>query len=264
MRNESPSPKPQLSRTPEDAERAHQQRRSGDSVASDLQIAGLVPLSTVDWPGILSAAVFCQGCPWNCEYCHNPSLIDCATPGIVGWDDVDELLDRRRGLLDAVVFTGGEATRQEALLPAMRNVRERGFKIGLHTAGAYPRRLSALTDVVDWVGLDIKALPSDYGAVAGSDSGGSKAWESLDILVSAGVDLEVRLTLAPDSAPARTALEIARAVHDRGAQVFALQNARTDGTRENFAKRSREGWDATWKRICAEVSEVNFSELRVR
>ena len=27
--------------------------------APDLQIAGLVPLSTVDWPGRLAATVFC-------------------------------------------------------------------------------------------------------------------------------------------------------------------------------------------------------------
>ena len=34
--------------------------------ADALVIAGLVPMSTVDWPDHLSATVFTQGCPWNC------------------------------------------------------------------------------------------------------------------------------------------------------------------------------------------------------
>jgi len=31
--------------------------------ADDLVIAGLVPMSTVDWPDHLTATVFLQGCP---------------------------------------------------------------------------------------------------------------------------------------------------------------------------------------------------------
>ena len=51
--------------------------------AVDLQIAGLVPLSTVDWPGRLAATVFCQGCPWRCTYCHNTAILDTTVPGAV-------------------------------------------------------------------------------------------------------------------------------------------------------------------------------------
>nr|NLD41558.1 anaerobic ribonucleoside-triphosphate reductase activating protein [Actinomycetales bacterium] len=131
------------------------------AAAEDLQIAGLVPLSTVDWPGRLSAVVFTQGCPWDCGYCQNAALIDCELPGIVDWAGVVDLLGRRHGLLDAVVFSGGEATRQNSLGPAMAEVREMGFEVALHTAGAYPRRLAEVLPLVDWVGLDIKALPED-------------------------------------------------------------------------------------------------------
>src|SRR5665648_131400 len=113
-------------------------------------------------PGMLVATVFCQGCPWNCGYCHNPGLRDCDVPSVVEWAAVEALLARRSGLLDGVVFTGGEATRQGALAPAMRRVREFEFAVGLHTGGAYPRRLAELLPLVDWVGLDIKALPDDY------------------------------------------------------------------------------------------------------
>src|SRR5690625_1982067 len=88
--------------------------------AADLQIAGLVPLSSVDWPGRLVATVFCQGCPWSCTYCHNTAILDPRTPGAVPWTQLEQLLTRRHGLLDGVVFSGGEATMQPALVSAAR------------------------------------------------------------------------------------------------------------------------------------------------
>ena len=137
--------------------------------ADALVIAGLVPMSTVDWPDHLSATVFTQGCPWNCFYCHNQALIPARTPGQVAWEEVRALLRRRRGLLDGVVLTGGEALRQDALADAAREVIDMGFQVGLHTAGPYPRRLHDMIEagLVEWVGLDIKALPEHYGQVVG-------------------------------------------------------------------------------------------------
>jgi pyruvate formate lyase activating enzyme len=118
--------------------------RTARIAASDLQIAGLVPLSTVDWPGRLTATVFCQGCPWSCTYCHNTAILDPAVPGAVPFAALEELCARRHGLLDGVVFSGGEATAQHALVPAARQVRAAGFAVGLHTGGAYPSRLRTL------------------------------------------------------------------------------------------------------------------------
>lgn len=135
--------------------------------ADGLAIADLTPLSTCDWSGRLVATAFLQGCPWRCGYCHNPDLLDPGIAGRVPWARVRDLLRRRRGLIDAVVFAGGEPTRQAALACAVDEVRAAGFAVGLHTAGAYPSRLAGLLPQLDWVGLDIKALPEQYGAVTG-------------------------------------------------------------------------------------------------
>ena len=87
---------------------------------SPLNVGGLTPFSTTDYPGMLAAVVFCQGCPWRCDYCHNPHLLPRKHPGGVEWSQVRDLLLRRQGLLDAVVFSGGEPTLQKELLGAIQ------------------------------------------------------------------------------------------------------------------------------------------------
>lgn len=125
--------------------------------SAELRVGGLVPLSTCDWPGQLAATLFCQGCPWDCPYCHNPHLREIRAGETLVWRDLMTWLESRRGLLDGVVFSGGEPTLQAALPDAVREVRRLGFRIGLHTAGPYPKRLATLLPWLDWVGFDVKA-----------------------------------------------------------------------------------------------------------
>ena len=222
-------------------------------------------MSTVDWPDHLTATVFLQGCPWNCFYCHNQALIPTRTPGAVAWDEVRALLGRRRGLLDGVVFTGGEALRQDALADAAREVVEAGFRVGLHTAGAYPRRLRDLLDsgLISWVGLDVKALPEHYEAVVGRPSGGAKAWESLRVLLEAEVPFEVRTTVVPGDVTADDAVEVARRVHAAGARVYALQQARAEGTSGEFDVVAP-GWDGMCERMAERIEALGWDRFTYR
>ncbi|MCW5953832.1 MAG: anaerobic ribonucleoside-triphosphate reductase activating protein, partial [Propionibacteriaceae bacterium] len=193
-------------------------------------------LSTCDWPGKLAATVFLQGCPWRCTYCHNPALLDPTAPGQVPWQQVRELLARRRGLLDGLVFSGGEPTRQPGLPAAMDEVREQGFGVGLHTGGAYPRRLAALLPLVAWVGLDVKALPEQYQRITGVPRSGSAALESLRLVVASGVDHEVRITVDPTVHSAGHVEELVGLIRREGARQVVLQEARPDGTRPEYAE----------------------------
>lgn len=122
-----------------------------------LHVGGFVPFTSTDYPDALSAVVFCQGCPWRCGYCHNPHLIPARADVHHDFDAILAWLASRRGLLDAVVFSGGEPTAQPGLVHAMQQVRRLGFLVGLHTSGAYPRRLADALPLTDWVGLDVKA-----------------------------------------------------------------------------------------------------------
>lgn len=167
------------------------------TAADQLVVGGLTPMTTVDYPDRLSAVVFCQGCPLRCRYCHNPELMPRRSDEQIAWPEVLSFLQQRRGLLDAVVFSGGEPTLQRALPQAISEVRALGYEVGLHTAGIYPERLKQLLPLLDWVGLDIKALPEDYPHLTGMRASGHLAWRSAEILVASGISHELRTTHHP-------------------------------------------------------------------
>ena len=194
--------------------------------AERLRIGGFVPLTTIDYPGELAAVIFLQGCPWRCRYCQNGALIDPSATPVIAWSKIREFLERRRGLLDAVVFSGGEPTLQSALPAAMSEVRGLGFKVGLHTAGSAPKRLARLLPVLDWVALDIKALPEDYPTITGIPRSGAAAWQSLSLVLASGVPLEVRTTAMPHWTAPDLATLAAR-LAQQGVRRYAVQACET-------------------------------------
>ncbi len=195
----------------------------------NLTIAGLARLSVCDWPGRLVATVFLQGCPWQCRYCHNPALIAFETAAEVEWGEVWAHLLARRGLLDAVVFSGGEPTAQAGLGAAAATVRELGYQVGLHTGGAYPKRLASLLPELDWVGLDIKGLPEEYPAITGVGTSGKRAWAALESVLAAGVAFEVRTTVDPRFHTAAGLVDLIATLQAEGVSQLVLQEVRLPG-----------------------------------
>lgn len=196
------------------------------------RVGGIVPFTTTDFPGRLAAVLFMQGCPWRCAYCHNPHLIPALSDTGArehDWQGVLRWLATRRRLLDGVVFSGGEPTAQPAIIDAVLDVRALGFQTGLHTAGAYPRRLHSLLPHLDWVGLDVKAPRAGYEAVTAVAGGGVAAFESLDLVVRSGLEHEVRTTVHPVLTPPALLKILARELAASGVANWVLQRFRADG-----------------------------------
>ncbi|MFO1315832.1 MAG: anaerobic ribonucleoside-triphosphate reductase activating protein [Burkholderiales bacterium] len=194
-----------------------------------LRVGGFVPFTATDYPDALAAVVFCQGCPWICAYCHNPHLRPARGEDEHDFARIVDWLGTRRGLLDAVVFSGGEPTAQAALAGALETVRGLGYAIGLHTGGAYPRRLAQVLPQVDWVGLDVKAPGAHYASVTGVTDSGNAALASLDLVLAAGVGYEVRTTIHPDVSPPDVLERLARELAARGISRWILQPFRPTG-----------------------------------
>jgi anaerobic ribonucleoside-triphosphate reductase activating protein len=211
------------------------QRHSACQRTRSLRVAGLSRFSSVDYPGLLAAVVFVPGCPWRCGYCHNPALQQRAQlpDGEMAWGEVLSWLHGRRGLLDAVVFSGGEPTLDPGLPGAIAQVRELGYRVGLHTSGMAPARLQALLPLVDWVGLDIKAplqSGADWTRITGARQAQLAVRRSLHAVVASGRDFECRTTAHPalldDAALLRVGDELAAA----GVSRWVVQIARETGT----------------------------------
>jgi pyruvate formate lyase activating enzyme len=199
------------------------------AVTARLRVGGLVPFTTTDYPGALAAVVFCQGCPWKCGYCHNPHLLPARGETEDSFERILDWLALRRGLLDAVVFSGGEPTAQAELSSAIDVVRAMGFRIGLHTAGVYPRRLASLLARVDWIGLDIKAPASDYDCITGAPGSGRTALASLDLVCGGAIAYEVRTTVHPVLTPPAALERLAGELASRGIRRWVLQTFRATG-----------------------------------
>ena len=202
----------------------------------EVRLGGLTPYTSIDYPGQLSAVVFVQGCPWRCGYCHNPHLQPRRRPAALRWSEVLHFLRQRTGLLDAVVFSGGEPTLDPALPAAIDEVRALGFKIGLHSAGIHPQRLQAVLPRVDWVGLDIKAPLADAAGLArvtGLQGSASPVRRSLAALVqhalTRDLPFECRTTAHPALLADAALLAVADEMVAAGVSRWVLQIARTQG-----------------------------------
>lgn len=196
-----------------------------------LRIGGIVPFSTVDWPGKLACVAFLAGCPWKCPYCQNHEL-QSPEAASMGAEELFALLEARRGLLDGVVFSGGEPLAQPDVIEAMTKARELGFLVGLHSCGAYPERLGEALSLglLDWVGLDVKAPWDAYDALTQGRESGEATRASLEALLAAGVPFEARTTWHPSLLSADDIMAIARELASRGVARWAVQAYRSLGT----------------------------------
>ena len=100
-------------------------------------ITGFQKSTLLDYPGKVACLIFTYGCNLRCEYCHNPELViqPCVKHNVVKEESIFSFLKDRRGLLDAVVITGGEPTLQSDLIPFIKKVKKLGYLIKLDTNG---------------------------------------------------------------------------------------------------------------------------------
>src|SRR5690606_28210694 len=82
---------------------------------------------------------------------------------------------------------------------------------------------------LDWVGLDMKALPQRYDAITATPGSGTRAWAGLEVLLAHGTDYECRTTWHAGLFDVDELLHLAQALAARGVRRWALQECRTPG-----------------------------------
>ena len=193
-----------------------------------IRIGGIEKFSIVDFPNKMSAVVFMQGCPWRCPFCHNVQLQDVNADTNIVWHKFIDFLEARKGMLDAVVFSGGEPLVQKGLIDAIKDVKALGYEVGLHTGGYRPDYFREVIEFVDWVGFDIKAplVAERYKEVTGGVADVEKVKESLNILIDSKKCFECRTTCDPRFLSIDDLYEIANTLKILGVKEYYLQKYR--------------------------------------
>lgn len=197
-----------------------------------LPIHGLSPFTMLDFPDHTACIVWMAGCNMRCGYCHNPDLV--MGKGQLNVEDVMAFLRKRQGLLDGVVFTGGEASIWPGLPGMMRLVKNMGFAVKLDTNGTRPECVAEFLEhgLVDYVALDYKAPPEKFRAVTGIDKFALFA-RSLDMLCNrSDIALEVRTTVHTALMGEKDINAIIADLDARGySGTYYIQNFRADNAR---------------------------------
>ncbi|MBO6281349.1 MAG: anaerobic ribonucleoside-triphosphate reductase activating protein [Alphaproteobacteria bacterium] len=193
-----------------------------------INIGDIEKFSIVDWPNKIAVVAFLQGCPWRCPFCYNQSLQDFKVEGNASWDNLLHLLEHRKGVVDGVVFSGGEPLMQANLAEAMEIVHNMGFEVGMHTGGYNPEALEKVISKLSWIGFDIKApFETDkYKKITGGFGDVEKIKQSLDIVIKSGVNFECRTTCDPRFLDIEDIYQLADTLSDLGVKEYHIQKYR--------------------------------------
>ena len=159
-------------------------------------IGGLQKMTLLDYAGKVACIVFTHGCNFRCPYCHNAPLVTDA-PDHFDEDELFAFLEKRRGILDGVVVSGGEPTLQKDIIPFLERIKALGYSLKLDTNGTNPALLREIVKrgLCDYVAMDIKNSREKYSLSAGCEVDIKAIEESVCILLRGEVDYEFRTTV---------------------------------------------------------------------
>lgn len=200
----------------------------------DITLGGLQRNSLIDYPGHIASVLFLNGCNFRCPYCHNPELVNPhPSKDTQTLSDALAFLSQRRGQIEGVVVSGGEPLMTTALPSLMEKIKEMGFQIKLDTNGSFPQRLGPLIEagLVDYVAMDIKSAPDQYGRLPGLNCPPAAIHKSIAIIRDASLPHEFRTTCVK---PYVDDTQIRALCHSiEGASRLALQTCRPDKVLDN-------------------------------
>ena len=164
-----------------------------------MNIGGFNKLTMLDFPGVVSAIIFTQGCNFACPYCHNPGLIP--VRGEVDLTPVDEsevfaYLQKRQGILSGVVITGGEPTIHSELQGFIERIKNLKYKVKFDTNGSNPAKLQKLInlELLDYIAMDLKAPLTAYSPFTTNQKIIKQLQQSINIIKDSGLSHEFRTT----------------------------------------------------------------------
>lgn len=188
-----------------------------------MDFVGIDKFSLLDFEDRISCVLFCKPCNYRCPFCHNgTTVLEAET--VIPFEDILEYLQSRKGLIDAVVVSGGEPTLMPDLKEKIIKLKELGFLIKLDTNGTNPEVVKDLYEnhLIDYVAMDIKNSFVKYAMTVGVKNAFlDKISQTIKFLMTSGIDYEFRTTLIDEFHNEQDMRDIAETI--KGAKRLYLQ-----------------------------------------
>ena len=225
-------------------------------------IDGFQKVTLLDFPNTVSCIVFTKGCNYRCPFCYNsPLVLDKTEKLNYTEEEIIKYLDKRKGLIDGVVISGGEPTLQKNLIDFISKIKKMNFKVKLDTNGTNPNVLKNLLDngLLDYVAMDIKNSFDKYEMTVGLrrtylDS----IKESIKILKESNIDYEFRTTIVKEFHTISDLKEILKYID--GSRYF-IQNFQDN---ENVLKRGLHSFSNDELHIINNELKNEFANFKIR
>lgn len=186
---------------------------------------GMEKLSLVDYDDKVACILFKNGCNFRCPYCHNSSLVIDTNDNLeIPFSEILDYLEKRKGIIDAVVISGGEPTLDPALKDEIIEIKKLGYLVKLDTNGTHPEVIRELLEenLLDFVAMDIKNSFVKYPLTVGlKQIEEDKILKSIALLKNSNIDYEFRTTLILEFHDEVSMLEIGEML--KGAKKLFLQ-----------------------------------------
>lgn len=185
-------------------------------------IRKIEPVTTIDFPGVISALVYTVGCDMSCAYCYNYSLFKPEPTDMTAEEALEEIKNNK--LINGVAITGGEPTIHFDLPYFIKCIKDLGLKVKLDTNGTNPKMLNICLPYVDYVAMDVKTDLKHYHLL------GYRYPENIQLSImylrESGIPHEFRITCVEPFVNHRNIETIGRMVE--GARKVYLQKVRLE------------------------------------
>ncbi len=190
------------------------------------RISSFQSLATLDGPGV-RFAVFFQGCPLRCGYCHNPETWEKNGGELYTAEEIFRRILRYRsyfGREGGVTLSGGEVLLQPAFATEILTLcKEAGIHTCIDTSGCIiTPEVRALLAVTDRVLLDIKFTTDEaYRTYVGCSLSTPLAF--LELLKEMQIPTTLRQVTVPGLNDTKESVEALRALADRHPNVDLVE-----------------------------------------
>lgn len=192
-----------------------------------MKIGGFQKTSLLDYPDKISCIVWTMGCNFRCPFCYNKDLVEGKLQNIPE-KEIISFLKNRKGLIDAVVFTGGEPLIQKDITSFLEKIKKLGFLVKVDTNGTKPEKIQELLDkkLVDYIAMDVKAPKKKYNNLSGVKTDIKNLEKSIKIIKEKAPDYEFRTTTVPGLLKKEDLVEIGRWL--KTSKKYFLQQFKND------------------------------------